>query len=313
VHYSTDELLEEIRRAASLPDAEVTGTTDAELLADADAELRDTLVPLMLGANENLYERPFDVAVTSGVASYRLNKRIAMSRINSVVWLNSDNTGYPLERITYKRSMEAGTTSTASGTPRAFFLDGGRLVLWPSPDGSGTVRIRAFVRPSAMVPVGNSTRAVTAVGGSLSSTVELRVSTGHPFSTSTVLDVVAGSPSFEHQALDVTPTATDSTLITFTGSAFLVLPVVGDYICTADTTPFPQLPVELQPALVALTAARKLRALGQLQEARAQGEEAARLVSIGVQALTPRVDTAEVKVLGSMHWRARGPMSWVTR
>ena len=67
--YTADALLEEVRRGGSLPSAAATGTADADLLAHADAELRDTLVPLMLGVREELYQRVFDVAVVRVLSS----------------------------------------------------------------------------------------------------------------------------------------------------------------------------------------------------------------------------------------------------
>ena len=103
--YTADELLEQVRRGGSLPSASSTGTADADLLAHADAELRDTLVPLMLGVQEEMYQRAFLTSVVSGTQGYRINKRAAISRINTVEWLNADNSGYPMDRIDPKRAL----------------------------------------------------------------------------------------------------------------------------------------------------------------------------------------------------------------
>jgi hypothetical protein len=66
-----------------------------------------------------------------------------------------------------------------------------------------------------------------------------------------------------------------------------------------------QLPVELHPALVELTVARVLRALGKRSEAQDHADEAQRLVKIGIEGLTPREDSAERKIVGGPHYRRR--------
>ena len=308
--YQADDLLTEVRRGGSLAAAAATGTADADLLAHADSEMRDTLVPLMLGVQEELYQRVFDTTLVSGTAAYRINKRAAISRLNTVQLINSDNSGHNLERLDPKRVLELGLVATTTGTPSAYYLEGSRLVLYPTP-GAGTLRVRAFVRPGRLaLAAATGSKSITAVSGTAATTYVLTIASGHGWTTSTPIDVVSGTPSFECVALDATPTATDATSVTITGSAFTTAPAIGDYVCAPDTSPFIQLPVELHPALYELTVARLLRSLGHLKEAKAHADEAERLVSIGIQALTPRVDTAERKILGGPHYRNRGRLTW---
>ncbi len=305
--YQSDDLLVEVRRLGSLPAAVSTGTADADLLAHADNEIRDTLVPLMLGVQEEFYQRPFDQTVSSGVAGYRINKRAALSRINTVQWVNGDSSGFNLPRLDPKRVMDLGLLTTAQGQPSAYYLEGSRVMLWPAPNATGTLRVRAFVRPGRLaLAAATGSKEITAVSGSASTTYVLTIASGHGWTTSTPIDVVSGTPSFEHIALDATPSATASTTVTLAGSAFSTAPAVGDYVCGPDTSPFIQLPVELHPALFELTVARVLRALGKKTEADSHGEEAQRLVSIGIAALTPRVDSADRKIVGGPHFRRRG-------
>ena len=309
--YTADDLLTEVRRGGSLASAAATGTADADILAHADSELRDTLVPLMLGVREELYQRVFDATVTSGLAAYRVNKRAALSRLNTVQWINSDGSGHNLPRLEPKRVLELGLVSTATGTPSAYYLEGSRVVLHPTPSG-GTLRVRAFVRPGRLaLAAATGSKSISAVTGTAATSYVLTIASGHGWSTSTPIDVVSGTPSFEYLAIDATPSAGDATTLTIAGSAFSTAPAIGDYVCAPDTSPFVQLPVELHPALFELTIARLLRALGHLSEAKSHADEADRLVSIGIQALTPRVETANRKILGGPHFR-RGRGLWVT-
>ena len=314
--YTADELLEQVRRGGSLPSAASTGTADADLLAHADAELRDTLVPLMLGVQEEMYQRAFLRSVDSGTQGYRINKRAAISRINTVEWLNADNSGYPMDRIDPKRALEVGVTTTSTGQPRYYYLEGGRLMLWPIPNATGTLRIRAFVRPGRLCLLADSTStaiaiSVVSVGASVTT---LTTAINHGITTSGIRDVVASTPSFEHLAVDATATVTGLNTVTIPNTDLTTAPIVGDQLCVSDNTPYVQLPVELQPALVELTIARVLRALGKGSEAADHQQAADRLVGVGIQALTPRVDTADRKIVGGPHFRnRRGYGLWLGR
>lgn len=300
--YTADDLLDRVRRGGSLPTATSTGNLDADLLAHADDELRDTLVPLMLGVQEEFYQRAFDVSVTSGTAGYRINKRAALSRINTVAWVNSDGSGYELVRLDPKRVTEMGTVG--SGQPSAYYLEGSRVTLWPTPSGSGTLRIRAFVRPSRLCLIADSLTGASAISAvSVGASVTTLTVAVDVVSSTVVRDVVASTPSFEHLAVDATATRTAATTVTIPNSSFTTTPIVGDSLCVSDLSPYIQLPVELHPALIELVVARVLRAKGKLSEAKQHADEAERLVSIGIAALTPRVDSADRKIVGGPHWR----------
>lgn len=313
--YTSDALLEDVRRGGSLPSSSSTGTADADLLAHADAELRDTLVPLMLGVHEEFYQRIFDVATTDGVAGYRINKRAAISRINTVQWVRSDSSIVNLVRKEPKEVADMGVLPTSAGQPWAYYLEGGRLVLFPTPAGSATLRIRAMVRPSRLcLSADDNTKTLAITAVSVGASVTTLTTAAHGIGSTATRDVVAGTPSFEHLAVDATATQTAATTCTIPNTSFSSTPAVGDYLTTSDLTPVIQLPVELHPALTELTIARVLRALGKRSEAADHAEEAQRLVSIGIQALTPRVDTADRKILGGPHYRrGRGAGLWVPR
>jgi hypothetical protein len=302
-------LLTEVRRMGSLPTA-TSGVTpsDVDIMAHADAELRDTLVPLMLGVREEFYERVFDTTITTGTAAYRINKRAALSRLNTVQWVGSDGSVFNLARLEPKRAAEISSLSS-SGRPWAYYLEGSRVVLYPTPNVAGTLRVRAFVRPSQLCLSANvqgTNMVITAV--STAGANYLITSAAHGISVpgSSTSDVVTAAPSFEHLALDTAVTSYSATEVTMPTSAFTTAPAIGDYVTAPDKTPMIQLPVELHPALVVLTTARVLRALGKLSEADMQAGEAQRLVTIGIEALTPRVDTAARKIVGGPMWRRRG-------
>ncbi len=290
-----------------------TGQADADLLAHADAELRDTLVPLVLGVMEEFYERPFDSTIVAGTANYRINKRAALSRINSVQLINTGaSPNYNLTRIEPKRALELSSIP-ANGQPWAYYLEGSRIVLFPTPTATGTLRVRAMVRPSRLTLTTDATNAFLIA--SITTTNPLYygavVTTANSSLGQAGVDVVAGTPSFEHLAVESIPAGWASGsggtyTISLPVGDFTTAPAAGDYFMLPDYTPFIQLPVELHPALVELTVARFLRARGILSEAGNHANEAQRLVQLGIQALTPRVDSAPRKIVGGPHFRRRG-------
>lgn len=261
----------------------------------------------MLGVREEFYERVFDVSVTAGTAAYRINKRAALSRINTVQWVNADGTGYNLQRYEPKQVAELCLLTTASGQPMGYYLEGSRVVLYPSPGGSGTLRIRAFVRPGRLALIVDSQSTGLAISAvSVGATLTTLTTAAHGIGSTAVRDVVSSTPSFEHLVVDGTATQTAATTVTIPNSSFSSPPIVGDSLCVSDVSQYIQLPVELHPALIELTVARVLRALGKRSEAADHAEEAQRLVTVGIQALTPRVSTADRKIVGGPHFRKRG-------
>ncbi len=279
----------EVNRAGSLPANTVTGTADADILAHADSEIRDTLVPLLLEVREEYYQRVFDTSVVSGTAAYRLNKRMAHSRVNTVQWVDGNGATVNLARLDPKRTAELSSGAT-TGMPWAYYMEGSRVVLFPTPGTTGTLRIRAFVRPGRLALVAaTGSFPVTIVSGSYVLAI-----TGHAYTTSTPVDVIAGTPSFEHLAIDAIPTAVSAGVtITLAATAFSSAPAIGDYVVAPDTTPFIQLPVEMHPALIELTTARLLRSLGKLTEAQAHMDDAKRLSDLAVRSLTPRTEASD--------------------
>lgn len=225
-------------------------------------------------------------------------------------WVGNGGIVTNLSRLEPKRAAEL-QPPTSSGNPWAFYMEGSRLVLFPTPAAGGTLRIRAMVRPGQLaLAAATGSRSITAVSGSASTTWVLTIASGHGYTTSTPLDVVAGTPSFEYLALDSTPSATASGSVTIAGTATSSDPAIGDYVVNPDTTPFIQLPVELHPALIELTTARLLRALGKLSEADNHANEAKRLVMLGIQAIAPRTDAVDRKIVGGPHWRKRMGLNW---
>lgn len=305
--YTADDLLEQVRDGGSLPATAVTGTADANLLRHADNELRDTLVPLMLGVHEEFYERVFDTTVVSGTAAYRINKRAALSRLNTVQWVGTDSKALNLQRIEPKQTAEYSVLTTLQGQPWGYYLEGARVALYPTPNLGGTLRIRAFVRPGRLTLTTDTANVaeITSVSNNTPGVYTINTGSAHGIGAIRASDIVNGTPSFEHNALDAQATSLGTTQVSMAVTDFLTAPVAGDFLTASDYTPVVQLPVELQPALVELVVARVLRALGKGSEAAQHADEAQRLTAIGIQALTPRVETADRKITGGPHFRRR--------
>lgn len=253
---------------------------------------------------EEYYERVFDTTTVAATASYRINKRCALSRINSVQIVQS-GAAYTLQRLEPKRAIELSPT-TVTGTPWAYYLEGGRIVLFPTPPADLTLRVRAMVRPSRLILTTDTTNCLQITAVTTNATTYSLTTAAHSIGSTAIRDVVAGTPSFEHLAVDATVTQTSTLVTTSPITGYTTAPIVGDYVCLSDYTPMVQLPVELQPALVELTIVRLLRARGVSGEAADHLSAAERMIQTGIAALTPRVDTANRKIVGGPHFRRRG-------
>jgi hypothetical protein len=118
--------------------------------------------------------------------------------------------------------------------------------------------------------------------------------------TSTPLDVVRGRPGFDVLVADATPTNVTGTTITFGAGVLPSDTAVGDFVCFAEESPFPQVPAEAHPLLAQMTAADLLEALGDTEAlAAAQAKVAAEKESVK-NLLSSRIDGESMVLSGGL-------------
>lgn len=283
--FDNTELLTDIRDRGGIPSDDLRFTS-ARLLAAASLELRDAIAPLLVETQTERSVYLSDMAVTAGVAEYRLPSRALGARFKSVGWKQTGNTEY-----TRLRHLSADSyylqSDTREAQPYGFFLRDNVLVLIPTPNTTGTLRVPYYGRPNALVAT--SAAAVIASVGSSSVTV---TSVPGGFTSGAEYDVVRSQPGFETLVDRVVATISGTTL-TFatalpTSAPFTVR--VGDYVCLAGQSPVAQCPVEVRGLLAVRAARRALKGVDEAQQAALLDADVDELSTVARGLLAPRAD-----------------------
>src|SRR5688572_15737014 len=136
---TTTDLLNSIKRRAQLPDDGGT-LSDADILEFSSDELLNVVAPRLMAQREWHYAFSYTETVTSA-RNYRINPRTAGNAIVSVEYY--DGTDYrfiPLKHALMQRNAVAENYS----------IYGNSIVLSDSCPTSGTLRVRALLRPSRL-------------------------------------------------------------------------------------------------------------------------------------------------------------------
>lgn len=305
--YTHVALLASVRRLAAMPTATATGSASADLLAHANEILQSEVVPFIQELREDYFFQQKSQTVAAGTAAYRIPSRASGGKLRDVQMKNAAGEYRSLTRIQYDdlEQYEAGT----NGTPESFYMRGNYVVLVPTPSGTGeTLEIPYLIRPNELVSTAYGT--ITAIDTGTRVITYSETGTFAPTTSSTV-DLIAASSGFESLTIDVVPTAADTTANTITVSA-ANLPAdlaVGDYICTAQQSPVPQVPAEFHPLLYTKTARRMAETLGNQGRVAYLAAREGQLTDQIRRTFTPRIE-GEVKVVGAGPYGLLGGGQW---
>lgn len=247
---TTTDLLNSIKRRAQLPDDGGT-LSDSDILEFASDELLNVVAPRLMAQQEWHYAFSYTETVTSS-RTYRINPRTAGNTIISVEYY--DGVDYRFIPLKHPLTQKNETNENYS-------IYGNTITLSDSMPTSGTLRIRALLRPSRLVASGCT--AVTSVGASNT----LTVTSSAAFSASQLVDVQYGDSPYEMFLLTsvssvpgggVTVIVADA----ITSTTFPVTAVRPGRLCPAEQTDRIQLPDELHDYLAQKVAIRCMEARG---------------------------------------------------
>lgn len=326
------ELLADVRRKAMLPSATGTGFTDADLLAQADAEV-ERLSQRLLSVNEEYFVTYADIPLVANQQAYRLPDRNIGGRVRDITLLLG-NAQINMTRLEPEQLVRF--TNNASGLPMAFYMEAGAINLIPIPSGgSATMRVRYYTKPSKLTVTTAQWKIIDdihqyEVTQSLvdlsKTTMNLDAQSRTQWDTFTAaadanarrtIDIISARPPHEFLGVDcfyysdigseVINIQSFDTPLTSVGAAWIVepnyVPIArnigfGDYACVAGYTPVIQLPDELYGLLlqeVLCTVLEQLNYKEKLVVAQAKCEQ---LREEALRLITPRVDGAPRKMRG---------------
>lgn len=290
--WTADDLVTSVKRRGQFPDAN-GALTDADILAIADEVMLEEIEPVLTKPGSEYLLQTKDVSLVAGTAEYRLPARAIVSKLRDLWYIDESGNERQLDQISHERApVPAGQTGS---DPIDFYLRGEHVVLryTPSAAGGRKLRMRYYLRRPRLVLVAAAPR-ITAIN---TGTKVLTASIPTTWTNANLVDLIHFGGLFDHLGLDLVVTAVDGGFLNITLSAALPADLaVGDYVSLAGESSVLCIPVELHPALVSLTLARALRALG---DPRAGAEEDAAAVKLAGLAplFQPRVDGTAPKMV----------------
>ena len=285
-----------VRRQASL----TAQSTDADILAWGDQEVRGHFLPLLRAMRADYGVRRLLLPITNGRVVMPDRAQVAGLRLVQLV------TGGAYTNLP-QVSPEDDCGPGAGGAPYGWYFDGAGINVVPS-NAAGQVLVRYYCTSPLMILSSNT--AITSEILTYTETPSLCTVT---FNGSTVLedgDIVSARPS-HHVVV--------AGLLNGTGSATFLpawftstdsdrpIPVsdfytlaIGDWVAPNGCTPFVPLPEELSSALVHRTGGTILRALGYLNESAAALELAGEAEAKARVLLAPRSEGNSRFLTGSI-------------
>lgn len=283
---TTSDLLTNIKRRTQLPDDGGT-LSDTDILAFASDELQNVIAPRLMSVHEWQYAFSYTQALSSA-RTYRINSRVAGNKIISVEYFDGVNYRFIAQRHPLTQNKQGSTSED-------FSIYGNQIVLSDSSPTSGTLRIRAYLRPSALVSSGG--QSITAVN---SNTNSLTVASSAAFSASQLVDVVYESSPYEITSVAATvssiPDGTHVILNTSDSSWASATRVIA-----AETSDRIQLPDELHDYLAQRTAIRCMEARGFKQDMDNHLRKLADLEAAFDRLVSPRA-SGEFKAIVAEDW-----------
>lgn len=303
--WTTSELIDDIRAQGALS-SDDSAFSDANCLAAANRALKAIFVPAIRSIRAEYYVTHVDETIVADQAEYRIPHRSATNSVRQVFWIDSASSKHELHPATVGETVEYERT----GRPVRYAVRDDRLVLLPTPNAAlGTLRILYERRPSSLVLV-SSCQDITAVGVEGSETAVILSGTESTFDNLSV-DIVRCKPPFSLAVRDATfdkQTVFDVDYLVYTPASWDTTPAVGDYMCLAGETCFPQIPVELHPMLALASAIKLLRPIDREYSLELQTEfdiQCPRILS----SLTPRNQGRSQKLINPDSMLRRGTSS----
>lgn len=265
--YTTNQIIESVEARTLAPTGQPT-YQNSDYVRFANEELQIKIVPDIMTIREDFFLRVLNYSITNAQASYTLPERTLGNTLKDLFYIDQNGNRYPISRVNIN---DIPLNTAATIYPQTFYMKGDQVVLVPTPTATvGTMEAWYYERPSELVlteACGQITSIAlnTPLAGQTTYTVNADVSS---YAT---LDFVSGTSPFRDYSIDVTPVSATSTTVVVTNTdvdseSGSLLPVVGDWICEAQTSPIPMVPQEFHPLLAELVAGRVVQGLGDAQK-----------------------------------------------
>jgi hypothetical protein len=289
--YSTEQLIENIKRRCAVPTSQLT-YTDEDFSLLANDTLQDEIVPLIMSAREEYFVQFQDFALPSD-GIIEIPAWAIGAKLRSVCYVQQTT---PLILCNLPRidlDVVAGIGFVNNVSIAGFFVQDNSIHLYPNNSVPQNTTIRLYFYKRTLVLAEPAAYGQVLSVDANTNTVILD-NVPNDWEIGTELNSVSSEPNFE---------ATNS-LMTVTGVSDPTLILddvtdveVGDYISEYGFSAIPQVPVEAHGYLAQLTAVICLQGLGDEKAAKIAEAKAERIKTGLLTVVSQRVDGSVKKVI----------------
>jgi hypothetical protein len=260
--FTAEECITEVRRIGAFNDVGSEGKSDTDILNALNTVMLDELIPSLIRYQEEYLVKAINYTITSSSEFIPVPTRAIGNTLRDIYFRTSDLTESKYLPQINREDLPFYST-TASGHPDGFYMEGDNIRLVPAPS-SGVLRLSYYFRPGQLVK-SDSYRTIASVDSSTSVTLNSSVPTA--WTTSTLFDVHSQYSGAENRYFDKAASTVSGTTLTFSTAIDGSLTdtralVAGDYVVAAENAAIPALPREMHPILCQAAAARMLESEG---------------------------------------------------
>lgn len=296
--YTTDGLLDSIKRRGSLPINQSTWTA-ARVIEQADETLRDSIVPLVRGHRSDHFTRSEDVTLTAS-AEYPIPEEAMHRGIKNVAILDTDGEPFSLVAIDFDREIAAdyyypGYREHLGRSRRArYYLRGDTFHIFPTTHNLSGKTLRFYYEriPNHLVATADAALVSSVDTGTGQVTC---ASVPSSWATGIVLDGIAGKPGFGLRFERSTSTDVTGSVVTLPTADVADL-AAGDWLAPEEDSPIPQVPVEVQSILYQEVTLHILVSLNDTEAASSAAQVLEGMKQNYIMAYPNRIDEAPMRI-----------------
>lgn len=294
-NYTMTSILASIKTRGLLPTTQQT-YQDSDLITLANDELQIGVVPFIMKFRSEYFVTDEQDLIEANKDTYDIPTRAIGGKVRNLVVVDNNDNEYDLPQIAKEdRKFYNVQSGSAQFNAFVFYFEGNTVKICPKPLNIQTqsyLKQAYYIRPSQLTSP-SAACLITAIDTTLKQVTVNSVPTN--ITVTTPIDFVRGTPGFECRAIDVTPTALSGVVFTFSE-----LPdnlAVGDWVCEANTSPIPQIPLELFSMLSQRVVVKVMEGLGDAQGLQIAQSKLIEMEKAAEHLLSPRSDGNPKKLI----------------
>lgn len=294
-YYTTDTLIESIKRRAAIPINQKTFTND-DFIAFLNEEMSLGLVPSVLRMKEDYFLITIDIPLQSNKNQYEIPVRAIGNKVREISFKNDNGDIFEMTRIQVG-DLPYYNVDNGSQWIYAYYIANNVINLMTStPVTSGFLSISYYIRPNQLVLL-SQVGIIQSIDRTTGEIFLDKVPEG--FSVTKPFDLVQQTSPHKCLSIDLTPTGINTLTRTITLDITQIPDnlKVGDHFCLAQQSAIPQIPSDLHVILAHRAAARCLEAQGDLEGLQAANAKLAEFESNTQNLIDDRVEDSPKKIV----------------